>query len=200
MAAFARDIRTAPNLITLSRVGLVLAAAPIYLRWSPGLGMALAAVAGLTDYADGIVARRTGQVTRLGEILDQFSDLVFESLLLMVVVWRGFLPPVILLLYLLREFWILCIRRFVAGIGQNIPSSIFGKLKSNFLNWAFLPLFLHISGWLPVLEPFMGWLGYLGVGLALVSSYLSAAAYTAAFVRAYDNRSSTTRPQNAGTG
>jgi phosphatidylglycerophosphate synthase len=32
----------------------------------------LAILAGITDYLDGYIARRTGQITRLGEILDQF--------------------------------------------------------------------------------------------------------------------------------
>ena len=87
-STFARDLRTAPNLITLSRIALILAAVPLYLHGLQGLGMGMAILAGLTDYADGIVARRTGQVTRLGEILDQFSDLVYESLLLLLAVHR----------------------------------------------------------------------------------------------------------------
>ena len=189
----ARDLRTAPNLITLSRVGLVLVGAPLYLAGWRATGMILAVVAGLTDYADGIVARRTGQVTRLGEILDQFSDLVYESLLLLVVVSRGFFPSAVLYLYLFREFWILCIRRYMAGVGLNIPSNIYGKLKSNFINWAFLPAFLAMSGWWPTASPALAWLARAGVGLGLAASYLSALLYTRGFVAGYDT-------QNARTG
>jgi CDP-diacylglycerol--glycerol-3-phosphate 3-phosphatidyltransferase len=187
-STFAQDLRTAPNLITLSRIVLILLGAPIFLLWSPGLGMMMAIVAGLTDYADGIVARRTGQVTRLGEILDQFGDLVYESLLLLVAVERGFFPAVVLYLYLLREFWIVCIRRYTAGIGQNIPSTLIGKLKSNFISWGFMPAFFHMSGWLPQLEPYLGWLGRLGAGLGLLASYVSAIGYTRVFIRGYNDR------------
>jgi CDP-diacylglycerol--glycerol-3-phosphate 3-phosphatidyltransferase len=196
---FWQDLRTAPNLITLSRIVLILAGAPIMLLWSPALGMAMAIVAGLTDYADGIVARRTGQVTRLGEILDQFGDLVYESLLLLVAVEKGFFPPVVLYLYLFREFWIVCIRRYIAGIGENIPSTLIGKLKSNFINWGFLPAFFHMSGWLPMLEPYLEWLGRAGAILGLVASYVSAVSYTRSFIRGYDRRN-VTHPQNVRTG
>jgi CDP-diacylglycerol--glycerol-3-phosphate 3-phosphatidyltransferase len=200
MSSFAKDLRTAPNLITLSRIVLILAGAPIFLLWSPGVGMMMAIVAGLTDYADGIVARRTGQVTRLGEILDQFGDLVYESLLLLVAVERGYLPAVVLYLYLFREFWIVCIRRYLAGIGGNIPSTIIGKLKSNFISWGFMPGFFHMSGWLPGLEPYLGWLGWLGAGLGIAASYISAIGYTRAFIRGYDSRAVTARPETARTG
>jgi CDP-diacylglycerol--glycerol-3-phosphate 3-phosphatidyltransferase len=197
---FGRDLRTAPNLITLSRIVLVLTAAPILVLWSPGLGMILAAVAGLTDYADGMVARRTGQVTRLGEILDQFSDLVYESLLLLVTVEKGYFPAVVLYLYLFREFWIACIRRYMDGIGQNIPSTIIGKLKSNFLNWGFLPAFFSMSGWLPGLEPYLNYLGHTGAALGLLAGYVSGVSYTRVFLEAYNGRAVTTHPQNIGSG
>jgi CDP-diacylglycerol--glycerol-3-phosphate 3-phosphatidyltransferase len=197
---FAQDLTTAPNLITLSRIALILAGAPIMLYWSPGLGMAMAIIAGLTDYADGIVARRTGQVTRLGEVLDQFGDLVYESLLLLVAVEKGFFPPLVLYLYLLREFWIVCIRRYMAGIGGNIPSTIIGKMKSNLINWGFLPAFFHMAGWLPMLEPVLYYLGKTGAILGLCASYISCVSYTRVFIQAYNNRTVTTQPQTARTG
>jgi CDP-diacylglycerol--glycerol-3-phosphate 3-phosphatidyltransferase len=198
-STFARDLRSAPNLITLSRIALILAGAPIMLLWSPMLGMCMAILAGLTDYADGIVARRTGQVTRLGEILDQWGDLVYESLLLLVAVEKGFFPPIVLYLYLFREFWIVCIRRYMAGIGKNIPSTLLGKLKSNFINWGFLPAFFSMNGVLPQLEPYLGWLGKLGAGLGIFASYVSAYSYTKSFVAGYDSQA-LTHPQNVRKG
>jgi phosphatidylglycerophosphate synthase len=194
-----RDLLTAPNLITLSRIALVLAGAPILLLWSPAFGIALGVLAGLTDYADGMVARRTGQVTRLGEILDQVGDLIYESLLLLIAVVKGFFPPAVLYLYLFREFWVLCIRRYLDGIGKTLASTLVGKLKSNFINWGFLPAFLSMSGLLPQLEPFLKWLGMLGGGLGLVASYVSGIGYTRAFIAGY-NAHAVTHPQNARKG
>ena len=67
MSTLLADLRTTPNLVTLSRLALVLAVFISYLSHLYVLGAALGAVAGATDYVDGWLARRTGQVTRLGE-------------------------------------------------------------------------------------------------------------------------------------
>lgn len=180
-----RDIRTAPNIITLSRVALILVGAVVYFYYSIRLGMLLVFLAGLTDYLDGYVARRTGQVTRLGEILDQSCDLVFESFLMISATVAGFLSPLVLCAYLLREFWVHAIRRFMAGARMSIPSSLAGKLKTNLIMWGFLPAYVSIAGLTPGLEPYMGHLGRLAIGLGLVSSYVSAWSYTKRFMAGY---------------
>ncbi len=187
LPTLARDIRTIPNLLTLARIALILVAAGLYFYVSPGAGIVVAVVAGVTDYLDGAIARATGKVTRLGEILDQFSDLCFESLAFLVAISSGFVPPIVLMAYLFREFWVLAIRRFMAAHHLNIPSSFAGKLKTNFIMWGFLPTFLSVSGYLPGLQPWLAHLGRLGLGAGLVASYVSAWRYTRAFVAGYNS-------------
>jgi cardiolipin synthase (CMP-forming) len=184
--SLARDLRTVPNVITISRIALLLLAAGIYFTISRGGGIVLAVVAGVTDYVDGAVARATGQVTRLGEVLDQFCDLCFESLALTVAVHAGFFPYFVLLLFLFREFWVLSIRRFMAAKRRSIPSSLIGKLKTNFVMWSLLPTFLSVAGFFPQLEPYLTYLGRTGIGLGLLFSYVSAWGYTRAFLQSYD--------------
>lgn len=186
-SAWLRDLRTIPNLLTLSRVVLIVVAAGLYVAVSRGAGLAVAVIGGLTDYADGIVARRTGQVTRLGEILDQWSDLCFESLGLLLAISEGVYPPLVALLYLLREFWVLSIRRYMAGRGLNIPSSRLGKLKSNFVMWSFLPTFLVAGGFVPAwAASSTRWFGHGGLAVGLILSYASAWGYTRAFAQGYE--------------
>jgi CDP-diacylglycerol--glycerol-3-phosphate 3-phosphatidyltransferase len=182
----ARDIRTVPNLITLSRIVLLLVATAIYFGGRQGVAIVLAVIAGVTDYLDGAIARATGQVTRLGEILDQFCDLCFESLVLTVAIHAGFFPPYVILLYLFREFWVMCIRRHLAASGMNIPSSLAGKAKTNLLMWGFLPTFLSLGGVMPAAAtPFLNQAGRLMVSAGLVLSYVSAIRYTRVFVASY---------------
>jgi cardiolipin synthase (CMP-forming) len=184
-----RDIRTIPNLITLSRIVLMLIATALYFAGRQGVAIALAVLAGVTDYLDGAIARATGQVTRLGEILDQFCDLCYESLALTVAIQAGFFPPYFILIYLFREFWVLSIRRSLAYSGQNIPSSLIGKLKTNLVMWGFLPTFLALSGVMPAATtPFLTQAGRIMVSVGLVFSYLSGIGYTRAFVAAYANQ------------
>ena len=102
---------------------------------------------GVTDYLDGWLARRTGQVTRLGEILDQFSDIFFESMVLYIAIAQfHFLPLWVLPIYLGRELWVTTIRRFMAGHQLNISTNFVGKLKTNFVMWGFFPTYLSIEG------------------------------------------------------
>lgn len=184
---FLSDLKTAPNLITLSRIVLTALGLALFLYGPKGAGIVVLIVAGITDYVDGMVARRTGQVTRLGEILDQFSDLLLETAVLMVSIAAARLPAVVLFIYLLREFWAVSIRRFMAHNRLNIPSTIWGKLKSNFIAWGNVPLFVSIAGLLPAAtEPYVTYLGQFGVAVGLLFSYLSVASYTRAFISGYE--------------
>jgi len=184
-ATIGRDIRSVPNVITLSRIFLILIGAAVYFNGFHIVGIVLAVSAGVTDYLDGYVARRTGQVTRLGEILDQFCDLCFESFLIIIGTVQQFFPPIIICAYLLREFWVASVRRFMAAAHMNIPSSLAGKAKSNLIMWSFLPTFLSVAKVLPSLEPYLKYSAYTIIGLGLLASYVSAWGYTRAFVAGY---------------
>jgi CDP-diacylglycerol--glycerol-3-phosphate 3-phosphatidyltransferase len=179
------DLRTVPNVITLSRIALLLVCVPLYFYLTRVGAIAVAIVAGMTDYLDGYIARRTGQVTRLGEILDQFCDLCFESFIIAIATLQGFFPAYFLFLYLLREFWVNVIRRFMAGAGMNIPSSLAGKVKTNLIMWGFFPTYLSISGLAPGTEPYIAYAGRIIVGLGLAAGYYSALGYTRAFATGY---------------
>lgn len=185
--AFFRDLRSIPNLITLSRIVLIVAAAALFFAGHPGIAVALAVIAGITDYLDGIVARATGQVTRLGEILDQFCDVFYESLVLLVaIVQFRFLPGFVMVVYLLRELWVMSIRRFAAEHRIEIPSSILGKLKANFVMWGFLPSYLSMLQVFPAAEPFLGIFGRVAIAVGIGFGYLSAWGYTRRFISGYD--------------
>ena len=186
-SAFARDLRTTPNIITLSRIALVMLAAGLFFAGWKRIGLVLAVIGGITDYLDGYWARRTHQVTRLGEILDQFCDIFFESLVLYIAIAVfHFLPFWFLPVYLAREFWVASIRRFMAVHQMNIASNFLGKLKTNFVMWGFLPSFLSIEGALPSLEPGLAYLGRGGIALGLVFGLLSGWDYTQQMIAGYD--------------
>ena len=189
----ARSSLSLPNILTYARIAAIpvvvgcvygqsIMDGPLWLRW---IALAVFIAAGVTDYLDGYVARRTGQVTRLGEILDQFCDLCFESFLIVIGTVQGFFPPVIICAYLLREFWVASVRRFMAAAHMNIPSSLAGKAKSNLIMWSFLPTFLSVGDLLPALEPYLAYSAYVIIGLGLLASYVSAWGYTRAFVTGY---------------
>src|SRR4030095_11128936 len=67
-------ILTAPNVITFTRLLLMAVCAWLLVdgRWAAGLW--LTAVVGSTDWVDGWLARRTGSVSRLGELIDPLAQ------------------------------------------------------------------------------------------------------------------------------
>src|SRR5262245_23662203 len=88
---------TLPNVITTSRL-LIL---PIFV-WlvaaadEPAVAAVLLAVMGATDWVDGQVARRTGQVSELGKLLDPAADrIVLIVSVVTIVVATDAVPPII---------------------------------------------------------------------------------------------------------
>ena len=175
-----------PNLVTLSRLGLIFGAFVAAGLGAPRTALGLGTAAGASDYVDGWLARRTGRVTRLGEILDQFCDVVLELCCLVAAVGAGALPIGVLVPGVLREVWVVSLRRSSIELGANIPTHWTGKLKAAFVGWSALPLFaglLHVGG---AASGALLLLGQVGVAIGLGLSVVSGLCYTAAWVRIYD--------------
>jgi cardiolipin synthase len=85
-------VLTVPNLISFARLLLV----PVFL-WAYLIGavlpaMILLAVVGTSDWVDGFVARRTGQVSVLGKLLDPLADRVVIVAVLVAFGAKGTVP------------------------------------------------------------------------------------------------------------
>jgi cardiolipin synthase len=125
-----------PNLLTLSRIGAI----PVFCAcfWLPGawgawVPLALFIIAGLTDWADGYAARRSGQVSDLGRFLDPVADklLVAAAILMLVAVNRiegvSVLAAVVILC---REILVTGLREFLAEVRVKVPVSRLAKWKT----------------------------------------------------------------------
>jgi len=109
------------------------------------------AVAAVTDFADGYLARRWAVTTKLGSFLDTTADklLVTGALIALVDVDRA--SPWLAAIIIGRELLILGLRGVVAADGVVFPPSIWGKLKTNV---QFAAIFLAIVRWGDRLGPF----------------------------------------------
>ena len=86
-------IWTVPNALSLLR----LAGVPLFLYWilvteQDGRAILLLMAAGFTDYLDGLIARRYGQFSRLGQLLDPAADRLYILAMLIALVARDGLP------------------------------------------------------------------------------------------------------------
>jgi CDP-diacylglycerol--glycerol-3-phosphate 3-phosphatidyltransferase len=118
--------------LTLSRfVLLPLAILPLALGWSNGGFMAacITQLAGLTDFADGIVARRTGQTTPLGTNLDFFTDKIFIGGMLVTLAWLGMIAVWVPAVVLAREAAV-AILRFKRFHWLTPSPDMLGKAKT----------------------------------------------------------------------
>ncbi|MGI8427532.1 MAG: CDP-alcohol phosphatidyltransferase family protein [Actinomycetota bacterium] len=81
---------TIPNLITSLRIALIPVFAFIFLSGrADRTAFVLLAVIGASDWIDGFVARRTGQVSVLGKLLDPVADRAAIMTVLLVLAFRG---------------------------------------------------------------------------------------------------------------
>jgi CDP-diacylglycerol--glycerol-3-phosphate 3-phosphatidyltransferase len=126
-----------PNSITLSRIGCI----PVFIWvlstsvFHPGTQELVAAgifsLASITDGLDGYLARKHGQISSVGMLLDPMADklLVASGLILLVRFTPNLMPPWIAVLVLGREFLITGLRSVAASEGFAIQARELGKLK-----------------------------------------------------------------------
>lgn len=84
---------TVPNLISVLRI----AAVPVFLwvllgRENPVLAAWMLAVAAASDYLDGVLARRLGQVSEIGKFLDPLADRLVVFASVAGGLWAGLVP------------------------------------------------------------------------------------------------------------
>ena len=93
------------------------------------IATALFVVAAATDRLDGWLARRSGQVTDLGKMLDPIADKVLIGTALVLLSWLGDLPWWVTVVILARELGITAMRFFLLRY-VVLPASRGGKLKT----------------------------------------------------------------------
>ena len=127
-----------PNTLTISRIFIVpllvvVLLTPFSENWLGVprhiLGVAIFLAAALTDYLDGIIARRRNQVSRLGKLLDPIADKMLISAALISLVENQLAPAWAVVIIIGREFAVTGLRSIAAAEGIVIDASRMGKFK-----------------------------------------------------------------------
>lgn len=168
-AASARRVLTVPNVISLVRLlGVPLFLYLLLITRTDAAAVVVLAVGGTTDWVDGFVARRLGQVSRLGELLDPTVDRLYILATLVAFTARDVVPWQFTAALLARELLLLgvlaVLRRYRYG---PPPVHYLGKTATFVLLVAFPVLLLAhaVPSASPVAEP-VGWaLGWWGLVL-----------------------------------
>jgi len=93
--------------------------------WAVGVFLAAAA----TDLLDGQLARRRGQITTLGILLDPVADKLLTSSAFISLVERGWVPAWIAVIIVGREFAVSGLRAIASAEGYVLGASELGKTK-----------------------------------------------------------------------
>ena len=93
------------------------------------LGALIFGVASITDWLDGYLARKRGQVTEFGQWMDPLADKLLVTAALVSLVQMELAPAWMVAIILGREFAVTILRTFVHARGQTLPASPLGKIK-----------------------------------------------------------------------
>jgi CDP-diacylglycerol--glycerol-3-phosphate 3-phosphatidyltransferase len=171
-----------PNLLTLARILLIPVFVIIFIEPTPDQSLIAAvifAVAAVTDVLDGYIARRTGQVTKLGKLLDPIADklLVLSALILLVNIDR--VSALVAILVIARELAVTGIRAIAAGERLIIAAETTGKYKMALQVVAIVLLILEGTGLAELGNMHLA--GTVTLYLSLVLAYVSGGQYVWSF-------------------
>jgi len=167
-----------PNLLSLSRILSVPVFILLMLEPSPIRALTAGIVfslASATDWLDGYLARKWGQVTKVGKLLDPIADkiLIMSALVILVELRSDVVHSWIAILIIGREFAVTGLRAIASSEGIIIPAESVGKYKVGAQITAVLCLLLDYYltlEWLRLLGAFALW-------VAMILSVYSAVRY-----------------------
>jgi len=181
-----------PNLLTLSRIFFVpllvaaLLAEPgdgwrrLIPVWREMFALAVFLAAAATDLLDGYLARRWGQITTVGTLLDPIADKLLISAALVSLVDIHRVTAWMVILIISREFAVSGLRSIAAASGYTIHASELGKTK---MASQVAAIALVIAG---IRWPALDQLALIAMWLVVIFGIASAAGYFRKFWRTVD--------------
>ncbi len=122
-----------PNILTVLRIMLV-PVLVVALLGNTASGDVLAAVvfalASLTDFADGYLARTRGSITTFGKLMDPLADKLLIVAALLSLVSLGRLAAWVAMVIITRELAVTVLRLGATQAGVVMAASMFGKVKT----------------------------------------------------------------------
>jgi CDP-diacylglycerol--glycerol-3-phosphate 3-phosphatidyltransferase len=195
-----------PNSITMSRIVMIPLLLWILSQHFPWhahgeaeiLASVLFVLASITDGLDGYLARKRGQITTMGMLLDPIADKIMVTSALVVLVAYGnpLHPPVVkvwsAVVIIGREFLVSGLRSIASSEGFTIQASDLGKLKTVIQIVCVVSAILA-HGWdqwqIGMLIVPVRWIAIVAIYFAVLVSSISAIDYFAGFWKQIDHAS-----------
>jgi CDP-diacylglycerol--glycerol-3-phosphate 3-phosphatidyltransferase len=141
---------TLANIVTISRLFLapvflvcILIDSPTAVTWS----VVIYLVAALTDWLDGYLARKFGEVTSHGVFLDPLADKVLTTSAFIALVVHDIVPLWMVVVIIVRDFGVTAMRSIADDRGMEMQTSYAAKVKTFsqmiVIAWALILFWLH---------------------------------------------------------
>ncbi|MEJ5300333.1 MAG: CDP-diacylglycerol--glycerol-3-phosphate 3-phosphatidyltransferase [Thermodesulforhabdaceae bacterium] len=178
-----RDLLNLPNTLTYFRIAAVpvvlIALIPPVSPLAFHLVFLTCLAAIVTDYLDGILARRKHLETSIGKLLDPLADKLLVLAVFIMLIPLGKVPAWMVFLIVGRELIVTGLRSIAASQGIILKASMLGKNKMIFQSLAMLCLVAFI----PKLQNTLDMLGKTFLWISLGLGYLSAGVYLFHFAK-----------------
>ena len=126
-AQISNRVFTIPNVLSFARLALVPVFLVLIIAGEDGFALLVLVISSISDYLDGVIARRFGQITRLGQLLDPAADRLFIFAALIGLAIRDVIP-----------WWL-----FIVIVGRDVVLLVLGIVLANH---GYGPLAVHRLG------------------------------------------------------
>jgi len=190
-----------PNVLTVARIVLtfifvILATnsgtadsapttADLALRW---IAYVCAIIAGITDFADGYFARKWGQVSDFGKLMDPLADKIFATATMIMLVEFDFMLGWMAVVILSREFLVTGLRTMAVRRNRVIAADKWGKCKTAMQMTAVAIAGLAWVGIFDIREKFFGDIPLLWILWQIMLYMVVAVTVFSGFRYFYNNR------------
>ena len=135
-------ILTVPNMLSFLRLLLVPVFLVLILQGQDAFALLVLVISSVTDYLDGVIARRWNQMSRLGQLLDPAADRLFIFTALIGLAIRGVIPWWLVAIIVGRDVLLLVLGIILANNGYGpLPVHHLGKVATFCLFYA-LPILM----------------------------------------------------------
>lgn len=137
---------THPNTLTAMRVALVPFFVVLMLfenRYAMFMATLVFCIAGITDYFDGFYARKRGQESDVGKMMDPLADKLLVGAAFIMLVEHGWVPGWMVCIIIGREMAVTGLRNVLVAKGEDVAASKLAKYKTASQMAALIPLLLH---------------------------------------------------------
>ena len=163
-----------PNILTIIRFILIPFIVYFIFQQQYIMAFVFFTISGITDVADGFIARKFNFITNFGKLMDPLADKLTQISTLASLVLVGIIPIWILIIVLIKEFIMIVGASFLYGKDVVVYSKWYGKLATVLF---YLAIVLSLIFREFNIQGFWQYLDLIFYGLALVSTVFALIMY-----------------------